>query len=99
VNNQDYMIRQVRGWLKESPVDEIKKFLDIPKEDLVIYHSTVGRSIRNAFELWAVPWTPVIDESGVDISEEHPDAVSMRVLEGVWEMVREELGYENTSGH
>ena len=39
MSNQDYMIRQVRGWLKESPVDEIKKFLDTPKEDLVIYHS------------------------------------------------------------
>lgn len=89
-----YMIRQVRSWLKESPVDEIKKFLDTPKEDLIAYHSTVGRSIRNAFELWEKPWTPVIDESGADVSEEHPDAVSMRVLEGVWEMVREELGYE-----
>jgi hypothetical protein len=31
-------------------------------------------------------WMPVLQE-GIDCSEEHPDAISMRVVEKVWDAV------------
>ena len=77
------MADTVQGWLHNSDPEIQREFKDTPFESLVRYHSTVGLSIRNYFNLWAVEWTPVI-ENGIDVSENHPDRISMLVLEEVW---------------
>lgn len=57
---------------------------------LVMVHHTIGRHIRNRYKLWELEWEPVIKD-GVDISEHHPDAVSMRVIEAVYKVLCGEL--------
>lgn len=57
------------------------------KDKLIRYHGTIGRAIRNLFNLWATTWTPVIS-NGCDVSENHPDRLSMRVIEAVWQKIR-----------
>lgn len=57
------------------------------KDKLIQYHGTIGRVIRNLFNLWATKWTPVFS-NGCDVSENHPDRLSMRVIEAVWQKIR-----------
>lgn len=54
------------------------------KEDLIVLHNNLGRDIRNAFDLWGYKWKPELVD-GVDVSPDHPDLVSQRVIERVWE--------------
>ena len=56
------------------------------KEDLISFHHTLGQDIRNSFGLWNCTWYPEIVD-GVDMSPEHPDAVSMTVIEEVWSVI------------
>ena len=59
--------------------------------DLVKYHHTWGTAIRNEFSLWATDhpltknWHQNPDDrnivDGVDFSDDHPDSVSMRIME------------------
>ena len=79
-----YMVGIVSEWLKGSNERLQEEFKTTQFDDLVIYHSTLGRDIRNEFRLWAYPHEPELDENGVDVSKEHPDAISMRVIEEVW---------------
>lgn len=60
-----------------------------PKDKLIGYHHSAGRFIRNKYNLWENVWTPEIVD-GVDCSPNHPDAVSMRIIERVWELVKKE---------
>lgn len=56
------------------------------KENLIALHHSFGRSIRNTYDLWQRDWVPEI-EDGIDVSPNHPDAVSMRIIETVWERI------------
>lgn len=77
----------VSNWLDEAPKNHREEFINMSKEDLIKYHHSLGRDIRNEFGLWQYAWTPQI-ENGFDMSPDHPDAVSMRVIETVWENSR-----------
>lgn len=66
----------------KAPAEEVLKFVTTPKEDLIEYHSGLGRMIRNELSLWERGWEPTIVD-GVDMSPHHPDAVSMRLIEEV----------------
>lgn len=57
------------------------------KEKLIVFHHTNGRAIRNHYKLWDEnnPHTDATDGA----SERHPDQVSQRVIERVWEKTRE----------
>lgn len=79
----DQMAEAVLQWLYASPAKEQIDFLNCSKEDLSGYHHYMGRNIRNSFRLWSYPWEPEMKD-GFDCSPEHPDAVSMRVIERVW---------------
>lgn len=73
-----------------SLVDDEKSSLNqCPKDDLIGYHHSAGRFIRNHYKLWETSWTPEIVD-GVDYSPNHPDAVSMQIIERVWELVKQE---------
>ena len=78
------MVEEVRGWLAGASTEEHESFVTTKLEDLGQYHHTVGESIRNRFGLWEQEWTPLMKD-GVDHSPDHPDQVSMEVIEEVWE--------------
>lgn len=73
----------VLGWLDEQPPDTQQEFKDVPFSHLGEYHHTLGRSIRNHFKLWETKWEPELI-NGVDFSNNHPDSISMRVIEHAW---------------
>lgn len=82
------MVTQVTTLLNKDTLKEIKKeFVNTPKNKLVKFHSTLGRTIRNEFKLWETEWKPEIRD-GVDYSPDHPDQLSMRVMEEVWEKLK-----------
>ena len=81
------MIGIVENWLSKTDEKNKKEFLETPKEKLISYHTTLGRSIRNEFKLWDREWKPDV-RNGVDYSPDHPDQISMRVIQGVWERLR-----------
>lgn len=74
----------VSNWLDEAPTQHKAEFINMDKAKLIQYHHSLGRDIRNEFGLWQYSWTPQL-ENGFDMSPDHPDAVSMRVIETVWE--------------
>lgn len=83
----DDMVIAVTSWFMEAPEEEQKLFLATSKDDLVRYHDSTGREIRNRFKLWERKWTPDV-RNGIDHSPEHPDNISQEVLEAVWERVK-----------
>jgi len=79
------MAKQVISWWEKNDNNkDFQKFVNTKKEDLIIYHSTLGRYIRNYFSLWSIQHVPEL-VNGADVSPHHPDAISMRVIEKVWE--------------
>lgn len=78
------MVDIVEGWFHKDTDENKKEFLETPKEKLIKYHTTLGRSIRNEFKLWETNWTPEINEKGFDCSPFHPDQISMSIIEDVW---------------
>jgi hypothetical protein len=82
----DKMASEVIKWFEEDAATNpnvITEFVGCKKEDLTQFHSGLGTYIRNYFRLWDAQWTPDITD-GVDYSPDHPDAVSMAVIEEVW---------------
>lgn len=79
------MVAVANGWLQKQDEKVRKEFINTPKERLIGYHTTLGRSIRNEFKLWDREWKQDI-RNGVDHSEDHPDQISMRVIKEVWRM-------------
>lgn len=77
------MVSIVTEWLSKAPQSAQADFKNCPFDQLVSFHHSLGRNIRNEFKLWGREWEPQI-EYGVDISDNHPDSISMRVIEEVW---------------
>lgn len=65
-----------------------REFIECPRSRLSMYHHGLGSWIRNQFNLWSYPWTPVLVD-GVDMADDHPDAVSMSIIEEVWDRIQE----------
>lgn len=76
-----YADRLLSGHEIKLSNETLREFRECPKEDLIRYHHSLGRAIRNAFGLHQIPWKPKIDKDGVDVSKDHPDAVSMAIIE------------------
>ena len=83
MTNIDSMVETVSGWFDALPVNDQESFLAIAEGDLITVHESLGRNIRNEFNLWQNKWEPEII-NGVDHSDEHPDAISMKVITQVW---------------
>lgn len=79
----DGMVSIVTTWFEQEKPENQLRFLQTPKEKLSFYHHTLGRDIRNEFKLWEAEWKPDII-NGVDHSPDHPDQVSLKVIEEVW---------------
>lgn len=85
---------EIVNYILNELSDDSKRVLrKTPKEDLVLFHHTTGQAIRNDFLLWdpnnpiTENWERKPDDDGVDRSDHHPDAISMRIIETVWEKV------------
>jgi hypothetical protein len=62
-------------------------FVDCPRSQLVRYHDSLGRMLRNEFKFWDDHWTPEL-VNGVDHSPDHPDQRSQRIIELTWELLQ-----------
>ena len=80
----DHIVGVVTNWLDEAHEYHQREFKEMSKDRLIQYHHSLGRDIRNEFSLWQYEWTPQI-EGGFDMSPDHPDSISMRIIETVWE--------------
>jgi hypothetical protein len=73
--------KETADWSEE---DQTEFFLaPIHGESLIRFHHSLGRYIRNKYNLWELKWNPVL-VNGVDHSPYHPDAVSQTIVEEVW---------------
>ena len=69
--------------LLDGSPDRGARFRAMKEEDLIGLHHGLGTAIRNRFKLWEEPWEPEIRD-GVDVSPDHPDAISQRVIVETW---------------
>ena len=83
-------VAEVFSWLKKVPKEEQLSFKNVPKDKLIGYHDSLGRNIRNRLHLWDNEWVPDIRD-GIDYSPNHPDAISQRIIEAVWEKAQTEI--------
>lgn len=72
--------------LKKDP-DEVFNIKMIRKENLISLHHNVGQWIRNKYKLWA-PDNPLTEGYNID-SSKHPDDISFKIIEEVWEYFNE----------
>ena len=83
----EVMVQEVYQWFLGISTEEQEQFKNYKESQLWEYHHSLGRDIRNCFDLWQHKWIPEL-ENDVDVSDEHPDAVSMRVIQLVWKKVQ-----------
>ena len=76
----DYMVKN----LKDGDIIEILKCQK--ESDMIAFHSSVGRWIRNTFKLW--------DPNNPHLDGMHPDEMSTEILKGIWRTIvrREYIG-------
>ena len=87
------MINEAYSWFEQETEQFKSIFVSCTKEQLIQYHTTLGRAIRNRFKLWELDWKPeykMVGSIQYDVSPNHPDAISMRIIEAVWEKAKEE---------
>ena len=75
----EQMVTVALQWLDEADYHTRREFVKLDARDMIKFHHSVGQDIRNHFKLWTYGWEPMI-ENGIDMSPDHPDAVSNRVL-------------------
>jgi hypothetical protein len=83
------MADEVIEWFRNSTLRQQQEFLTTDFENLVVFHHNLGEMIRNHFNLWHYEWEAKI-VNGVDMSPEHPDTISMKVIEEVWRRVKDD---------
>lgn len=86
MSNQDKIVWLARK-IKSMGPDFIVAFVDCPRSQLVRYHDSLGRMVRNEFKLWDAEWTPNII-NGVDASPDHPDQQSQQIIEQCWDYLQ-----------
>jgi hypothetical protein len=75
--------------------DEIRAAAAIPDKDLIMYHDSTGRMIRNEYNLWAEenPFTDSRDPNG----PLHPDQFSFAIMQQVVKQCRQWVSVEVSS--
>ena len=84
----DNIVDEVHADLLKAPEEERDMFLlaELASHKLIDYNTTLGRHIRNKYQLWDYEWTPEYADHGilVDVSPFHPDNLSMEIIKAVW---------------
>jgi len=65
----------------------VVQFADSSRDELNRYSSSLGRMVRSEFKMWEDHWTAHFAD-GVDMSPDHPDQRSQRVIEQTWEQLQ-----------
>jgi len=75
-----------------------KAIANVDEQNLVSFHMTLGRAVRNNYKLWdednplTTKWHKEPHNrhiiSGIDYSEDHPDYVSGEIIKEVWRRVQ-----------
>lgn len=78
--------QMVQDMLEMLPDDEAEYLKTVEEEKLIMFHNSVGRSIRNEYGLWDKenPYTDCNDHNGPT----HPDQLSNAVIHEIWCRVR-----------
>ncbi len=71
--------------LSELPGRDKLRLRNTKKEDLIKFHLSLGNDIRNRCGLWDGN-----QDLMKDAGESHPDEVSMKIMEVVWEEIQYE---------
>lgn len=91
--NIDKIVEEVYNLLIEDKHKD--KFISEKKVNLIGYHHSLGAYIRNEYHLWDNKWEPEIcPKTNCDISPNHPDQISMTIIEKVWEKANEEISLD-----
>ena len=79
------IVAEVHKELMEAPEEQRTAFLmsEWNSHSLTDYHHSLGRHIRNNYNIWHYEWTPELVD-GVDYSKYHPDNISMEIIKAVW---------------
>ena len=77
-NELDELVLKVNNTLPAAMKDLI---LHTKEEKLISLHHTLGRHIRNSYNLWNVKYYK-------DCKEMHPDDVSQYVIESLWRILK-----------
>ena len=79
-NRMDWIVSDVIQHLNDA--QKIEMLLS-PRQELFLYHHGLGRKIRNHYKFWQ-------DKALLaEIGESHPDDASGKIIEGVWDKLRE----------
>lgn len=90
MKTKEKMVDEVYQWLLDEGEKSIEYFCATEEKNLISYHNSLGRAIRNHFEMWKHEWEPEI-VNGVDHSPNHPDQISFEIIKGVWKKANEQL--------
>lgn len=71
--------------VRMKPSEKVKLKIT-KKEDLILYHHGFGTQIRNTFELWS--GNPELLKDMGYTTEDHPDDVSMKIIEAIWDKLQ-----------
>ena len=82
------MVKTVLKWFNNSPIRQQEEFRNTDFDNLVVFMHTLGQQIINYFSLWSYKWDKKIVDD-IDESTEHPEAVTLRIIEKVWREVKD----------
>lgn len=83
------MLKETVENIRREPYNDLVEFLGTKEADLGKFHFSVGMNIRNHFKMWENTWEPKIVD-GIDISPEHPDNISMKLIIDTWRTLNDE---------
>ncbi|MGZ8924550.1 MAG: DUF6794 domain-containing protein [Nitrososphaeraceae archaeon] len=77
----------IEDFISTTPKIELDDLLAIDYTKLILYHNSIGREIRNKYQLWykTNPYTDASDGNG----DKHPDNLSFRLLQQIWKRLNE----------
>jgi hypothetical protein len=83
---EDEIVQTLYDGLDDETIRELRS---VEKIELIRLHHSLGQYIRNTYGLWDRPWVPLISND-VDCAPDHPDAVSMRIIEKLYDRLTDE---------
>lgn len=82
----DNIVTAVRKEIATWSDEDQNTFFTMPYQgvSLSTLHNTLGRYVRNKFNLWEYSWDPEIIDN-IDYSPFHPDQLSITIIEAAWQ--------------
>lgn len=86
---RDWTHHYVRVLLMGNSPGTFDAFREEEFDNIVLYHHTLGRYIRNTFEFWAPEQREVLESLCEGRPEVSPDEASTAVMEALWRRLRD----------